>query len=159
MFKLIKNARFSSDTWKTVTLTGRETPLNVRLPVGPLLVPLSVWQARRAELIHREYEHGWALGIWLANAQEAHAIEQDIDDFIVIAVEFDKPASSYSTARLLRERFGYRGELRASGTIPDDQAAYLYQAGYDAVAGNNTDVISSNWFNFNQPSGLRQAAG
>lgn len=157
MFKLIKNAQ--ADTWKTVTLKGRETPLNVRLPVGPLLVPLSVWQARRAELIHREYEHGWALGVWLANAQEAHAIESDIDDFSVIAVEFDKPASSYSTARLLRERFGYRGELRASGNIPVDQATYLYQAGYDAIDGNETEVLASNWFSFKQPAALRLAAG
>lgn len=157
MFKIIKNERITTESWKTITLTGRETPLNVRLPVGPLLVPLSVWQARRAELIHREYEHGWPLGVWLANAEEAHAIESDIDDFTVIAVEFDKPASSYSTARLLRGRFGYQGELRASGNIPDDQAAYLYQAGYDAIADNETEVIAANWFNFKQPSTLRLA--
>jgi len=159
MFKQIKNKATTIDVWKTVTLTGRETPQNVRLPVGPLLVPLSVWQARRAELIHREYEHGWALGVWLANTEEAYAIESDIDDFTVIAVAFDKPASSYSTARLLRERFGFQGELRASGNIPDDQATYLYQAGYDAIDGNKTEAIATNWFNFNltRQSGLRLA--
>ena len=66
MFMLIKNGRIVSDAWKTLTLAKSDTPQSVRLPVGPVLVPLSVWQARRAELIYREYEHGWPLGIWLA---------------------------------------------------------------------------------------------
>ncbi|MDO9052782.1 MAG: hypothetical protein Q7U37_02455, partial [Gallionella sp.] len=66
MFKLIKNGNIVSDVWKTLTFAEGDTPQNIRIPVGPVLVPLSVWKARRAELIHREYEHGWPLGVWLA---------------------------------------------------------------------------------------------
>lgn len=38
----------------------------------------------------------------------------------------------YSTARLLRERYGYRGELRAVGDVQRDQILYLQRCGFDA---------------------------
>src|ERR1039457_4794354 len=99
MYKLIKNDHIVANGWKTLTLTESDNPDSVRLPIGPVLVPLSVWQARRAELIHREYEHGWPLGIWLAAEEGPEEIEHDIDDFTVIAIEFDKfsDGTSYST--------------------------------------------------------------
>ncbi len=123
MFMLIENGRIVSDGWRTLTLAKDDTPHSVRLPVGPVLVPLSVWKARRAELIYREYEHGWPLGIWLAAEESAEAIEHDIDDFTVIAVDIDKftDGKGFSTARLLRERYGYKGELRAIGDVPRDR--------------------------------------
>lgn len=166
MFKLIKNGRVVTDEWKTLTLAEGDTPQSVRLPVGPVLVPLSVWQARRAELIHREYEHGWPLGIWLAAEEDADTIGRDIDDFTVIAVEFDKftDGKSYSTARLLRERYGYRGELRAIGDVPRDRLTYQHQVGFDAFAVNANrkfGIILSDLFDFNpanQPAtGLQNA--
>jgi len=136
MFKLIRNGRVVTDEWKTLTLADGDTPQSVRLPVGPLLVPLSVWKARRAELIHREYEHGWPLGVWLAAEEGADAIGRDIDDFTVIAVEFDKftDGKSYSTASLLRELYGYKGELRAIGDVPRDRLTYQHQVGFDTFA-------------------------
>lgn len=135
MSKLIKNGRIENDGWKTLTLAEGDTPETVRLPVGPTLVPLSVWRARRTELIHREYEHGWALGVWLSAEESAEAIENDIDDFSAIAVQFDKfsDGKSYATARILRERLGYKGELRAIGDVPGDRLTYRYEVGFDAV--------------------------
>ena len=123
MFMLIENGRIVSDGWRTLTLAEDDTPHSVRLPVGLVLVPLSVWKARRAELIYREYEHGWPLGIWLAAEESAEAIEHDIDDFTVIAVDIDKftDGKGFSTARLLRERYGFKGELRAIGDVPRDR--------------------------------------
>jgi len=156
MSKLIKNGRIVSDGWKILTLAERDTPQSVKLPVGPALVPLSVWKARRAELIHREYEHGWPLGIWLAAEEGPESIEHDIDDFTVIAVEFDKysDGKSYSTASELRGRYGYKGELRAIGDVPSDRLSYRYLVGFDAFAvsghkkaeRNNVATLSG-WFN------------
>jgi uncharacterized protein (DUF934 family) len=136
MSKLIRNGQLVNDGWKILRLAEGDTPHGVKLPVGEVLVLPSVWQARRAELIHREYEHGWALGIWFAADQSPSMIERDIDDFSVIAVEFDKfsDGNSYLTARLLRERYGYGGELRAIGDVPCNKLSYLHQLGFDAVA-------------------------
>ena len=154
MFKLIKNDPIVTDEWKILILTNSNTPQNVRLPAGPVLVPLSVWQARRTELIHREYEHGWPLGVWLAAEEGAEAIKHDIDDFTVIAFEFDKftDGKSYTTARVLREHYGYKGELRAIGHAPRDRLAYQHQVGFDAFAVRVNPRVSatlSGLFDFN----------
>ncbi len=130
------------------------SPENVRLPVGPVLVPLSVWQARRAELIYREHEHGWPLGVWLAAEEGPEAIEHDIDDFTVIGIEFDKftDGKSYATARLLREHYGYKGELRAIGDVPRDRLSYQHQVGLDAFAvraNQKTNSVLYGLFDFN----------
>ena len=136
MSKLIKNGNIINDEWKTLSLAAGDSPESVKLPVGPVLVPLSVWRTRRAELIHREYEHGWPLGVWLSAEESADEIENDIEDFSVIALSFDKysDGNSYTTARVLREQFGYKGELRAIGDVPGDKLTYQHQVGFDAFA-------------------------
>lgn len=153
MFMLINDENPVTSGWKTLKLNKGDTPHSVRLPIGPVLVPLSVWQARRAELIHREYEHGWPLGIWLAAEEGPEAIEHDIDDFTVIAVEFDKytDGKSYSTARLLRERYGYKCELRAIGDVPRDKLAYQRHVGFDTFVvrtSKHTGVVLTGLFDF-----------
>jgi uncharacterized protein (DUF934 family) len=154
MFMLIKNGNIVSDGWKTLTLAEGDTAHNVKLPVGPVLVPLSVWLARRAELIHREYEHGWPLGVWLAAEEGPEAIEHHIDDFTVIGIQFDKfsDGKSYATARLLREQYGYKGELRAIGDVPRDRVSYQHQVGLDAFAvqaNQKTSTVLSGLLDFN----------
>ncbi len=132
--QIIKERRLQDDAWKVVTLVDGEAPFDVCLPVGPLLVPISVWKAKKSCLIAREYEHGTPLGIWLAPEDDVAEIANDIDDFTVIAVHFPKAADGrgFSTARLLRERLGYDGELRAFGDIGRDQLFYLKRVGFDA---------------------------
>ncbi|HUY02010.1 MAG TPA: DUF934 domain-containing protein [Rhodocyclaceae bacterium] len=134
--RIIKNGIVVEDAWRVVALAAAETPETVKLPIGPLLVPISVWGARRAELIRREYEHGWPLGVWLAAEEGPEAIAADLDDFTVVAIEFSKftDGRGYSTARLLRTRYGYAGELRAFGDVLRDQLFYLSRVGFDAFA-------------------------
>lgn len=51
-------------------------------------------------------------------------------------VEIDFPkfgdGRGYSSARLLRERYGYRGELRAVGAVARDLLLYMESCGFDA---------------------------
>jgi uncharacterized protein (DUF934 family) len=155
MSKLIKNGQVVSDQWKTITLAAGVLPDQVRLPVGPLLVPVSVWKARRAELIHREYEHGWPLGVWLSAEEGPESIERDIDDFSVVAIKFDHfpDGRSYSTAQFIREEYGFRGELRAIGEVPVDNLHYLKQSGFDAYIAKYaklTDVSLRDTFDFEE---------
>jgi uncharacterized protein (DUF934 family) len=143
MFKLIKNGRIvADDAWKTLTLAEGESPDAVRIPVGPVLVPLSVWRARRAELIYREYEHGWPLGIWLEATEGAEEIARDVDDFSLIAVELDESTDEkyHVTARLLRNRYGYKGELRTIGDVPRRRLACRQPAGFDSFAVHTTKM-------------------
>jgi uncharacterized protein (DUF934 family) len=118
MSRLIDNGQVVLAEWKVLNLAANETAQDVKLPVGPLLVPLSVWQARRRELVHREYEHGWALGIWLAAGDDLQAIENDLDDFSVIVLE-PGDGNSQLVPRLLRDRHDYRGELYLIDGAPE----------------------------------------
>ena len=66
---------------------------------------------------------------------------RDVDDLVphlerlaVVALMFPsfRDGRAYSQARLLRERFHYRGELRATGQVLRDQFVFLLRAGFDA---------------------------
>jgi uncharacterized protein (DUF934 family) len=136
MASIIKQESIAQDAWQVLELKDYETPERVRLPVGPVLVPLAVWQARRHALIEREFEHGWPLGVWLAAGEGPAAIAADLDDLTVVAIQFPKVTDGrgYSTAHLLRSRHGYRGEVRAIGQVTRDQLHYLRRSGFDAYA-------------------------
>ena len=146
MPKIIKERRVQDDAWKVVTLAAGETPKTVRLPVGPLLVPVAVWHARKMDLIAREYEHGDPLGVWLAPNEGPETIADDLADFTVVAIHFPKFADGrgYSTARLLRERYGYKAELRAFGDVGRDQIFYLNRVGFDTfLVGEGKDAADA----------------
>lgn len=141
---LIKERRLQDDPWKLVTLIDGQTAADVPLPWGPLLVPVAVWHARKAELIRREQEHGHALGVWLTPNEGPETIADDLADFSAIGIHFPKfvDGRGYSTARLLRERYGYRSELRAFGDVGRDQIFFLNRVGFDSFVvaeGKNPD--------------------
>jgi uncharacterized protein (DUF934 family) len=134
MLSLVKQEGVVFDAWKLLTLAGNQAAERVSLPVGPLLVPVSVWHARRRELVEREYAHGWPLGVWLAAGESPAAISDDLDDFSVVAVHFPKTTDGRGcfAARVLRGRYGYSGELRAFGAVLREQVSYLRRSGFDA---------------------------
>jgi uncharacterized protein (DUF934 family) len=70
---------------------------------------------------------------------------RDVDDLVphiewlaVVALAFPtfRDGRAYSQARLLRERHGYRGELRATGQVLRDQFLFMQRAGFDAFEVN-----------------------
>jgi uncharacterized protein (DUF934 family) len=67
---------------------------------------------------------------------------RDVDDLVpflgrlaVVALVFPtfRDGRAYSQARLLRERYGYHGELRATGQVLRDQFLFMLRAGFDAL--------------------------
>jgi uncharacterized protein (DUF934 family) len=136
MLSSIKQESAFVGAWKLLTLAANEPAETVALPVGPLLVPASVWHARRRELVEREYAHGWPLGVWLAAGEAPKSIARDLDDFSVIAVHFPCATDGRGcfTARLLRKRYGYRGELHAFGELSREHLNSLRYSGFDAFS-------------------------
>ena len=102
------------------------------LVVAALLAGLAVWLTRGDELLARQLP----VGVWLDSHEGPEAIAGDIERFAVIAVNFPKFADGrgYSTARLLRERYGYVGEVRAIGDVLRDQLYFLQRCGFDSFA-------------------------
>lgn len=130
MAKIIKNGHVLADDWQVLRLAEGETPEAVTIPAGKVVVPLSVWQARQADLARRG-----DVGVWLDSVEPAEALADDVARLPLIAVNFPKFADGrgYSTATLLRTRYGYRGELRAIGDVLRDQFFFLARCGFDAL--------------------------
>ena len=121
---LLKDGRLASDPWVAV---ADEAPL----PEGaPALVSLARWQRERTDLRARNR----AIGVRLPNAAPVETIADDLDRLDLIALEFPKfnDGRAFSQARLLRERHGYRGELRATGNVLRDQLLFMARCGFDA---------------------------
>lgn len=105
------------------------------IPAGKVLVPLAVWLARKAELAGRLA--AGEIGVWLETHELAETLvasQADLDAFPVIAIHIERFADgrAYSTAALLRTRYGFKGELRAFGDVLRDQLFYLKRCGFDA---------------------------
>ena len=122
---LIKDGRLAEDIW---TAVDDDTPL----PFGPAIVSLARWEAHRDALAERNAP----LGLLLPNDRPVETVAADLAHFDVIALSFPKYADgrAYSQARLLRERYGYRGELRAVGNVLRDQFLFMHRCGFDAVS-------------------------
>ncbi len=65
-----------------------------------------------------------------------------LNRFDVVILDFPtfKDGRAYSQARLLRERFGYAGELRARGHVLRDQILFMARCGFDAFDFHGNDI-------------------
>ncbi len=121
---LIKHGRLAEDPW---ILVEDEGPLPLAAPV---IVGLARWREQRDALVARNAP----LGVRLASDQPSELIAGDLEHFDLVALEFPKftDGRAYSYARLLRERYGFTGELRAVGNVLRDQVFFMQRCGFDA---------------------------
>ena len=135
MASIIKNRAIVNDDWTVVRPAEDGTlPAVSDLPAGKVLVPLALWQAEREAL---SASRGAAdIGVWLAPDSEPADIVADFDKIALIGVDFPvfRDGRGYSIGRLLRERYGYKGELRAIGDVLRDQITFMFRCGFDAYA-------------------------
>jgi uncharacterized protein (DUF934 family) len=119
---LIKNRAIVEDPF---TYVRDDEPLPSS---GDVIVSLARFRASRAELAGRR------IGLRLPGETEPSEIAGELDAIAVIALEFAKftDGRGYSTARLLRQRYGYKGEIRAVGYVLRDQLLYMSRCGFDA---------------------------
>jgi uncharacterized protein (DUF934 family) len=74
------------------------------------------------------------LGVIWPNNRDVDDLVPFLDRLAVVALVFPsfRDGRAYSQARLLRERHGYDGELRATGQVLRDQFVFMLRAGFDA---------------------------
>ncbi|MGB2259732.1 MAG: DUF934 domain-containing protein [Porticoccaceae bacterium] len=127
MPQLLKDGQVIDNTWQLIEANedSQET-----LPNGDILVPVSMWQTNQSILEN----HRGAVGLWINGDEEIEGIAESIITAPVIAVNFPKfvDGRGFSVARLLRDRFGFKGELRAVGQIIRDQLFLLQRCGFNA---------------------------
>ena len=122
---LLKDGKVTDDPWVQVA-DGDDLPGN-----RPAIISLDRWLAERDSLKKRP----GALGIRLGNDQSPILIKDDLDRFALVALSFPKfsDGRAYSQARLLKDRFDFAGELRATGDVLRDQYRALHRCGFDSL--------------------------
>ena len=121
---LVKNGKIAGDAFVHLA-DGAEIPAD-----GAILISAARFLEDAEALSRRAGRTGV---IWPNN--------RDVDDLVpylerlaVVALVFPtfRDGRAYSQARLLRERHGYKGELRATGQVLRDQFVFMLRAGFDA---------------------------
>lgn len=120
---LIKNGDFADDTWIDA---GDDETLTDQASV----VSLHRWQSETEALRARNAP----LGLRLDAGESPDAIANDIGQFDLIKLNFPafKDGRAYSYARMLRQRYGYSRELRATGNVLRSQLQFMHRVGFDA---------------------------
>ncbi|MBA1193306.1 MAG: hypothetical protein K0S77_793 [Pseudomonas sp.] len=129
MQRIIKHQQIVDETWH---LLPKEASFDELTNCDDYIVPLQLWRDHGHALKARD----GGLGIWLDSDEQAEEIGDDVHHFQVIALNFPAftDGRSYSNARLLRDRYQYKGELRAIGDVLRDQLFYMARCGFDAFA-------------------------
>ena len=136
MPKLIKDGAIVENTWTLLAKPEGEAAV-AEVPAGQVIVPLVVWQAQKAQLQNRQ-----DVGVWLDSDETAHQLGDDARALPLVALNFPlfMDGRAFSSARLLRERYGFTGELRAVGHFIRDQLCYLRRCGVNSFDFAREDI-------------------
>ena len=121
--RVIRDQRIVEDGWQCVA-DGEP------LPEGDVIVSWARWQTEREPLLNRDAK----LGVVINGDHKLAEIAQDLPHFDLIGLDFPKLGDGrcFSHARLLRERYGYQGELRAVGYVLRDLLFFMHRCGIDS---------------------------
>ncbi|WP_299975991.1 DUF934 domain-containing protein [uncultured Pseudoteredinibacter sp.] len=137
MPKIIKNGQVTEDSWQLLALGEDAEVAKADVPAGQWIVPLQLWLAQRDQLKSRS-----DIGVQIGIDDDIELLAEDYDSLPLLA--FDFPAfmdgRGFSAAFLIRDRFAFKGELRASGAFIRDQLCYLQRCGFNAFALSEEDL-------------------
>lgn len=121
--QIIKNGEIIEDHWTHIA----DDPIPED---GCVTVSLGRWKGERHVLVARDGE----LGLRITSEDNLEEIVDDLAHFQLIALDFPvfTDGRCFSYARLLRDRYGYGGELRAVGNYIRDQVYFLSRVGVNA---------------------------
>jgi uncharacterized protein (DUF934 family) len=106
---------------------------------GAVLVSLARWQSDRDALLARSEP----LGVRLKSDESPDLIAADLDRIGLVALEFPvfRDGRAYSYARILRERYGFAGEVRAVGQVLMEQLHFMLRSGFNAFELDSKDPL------------------
>ena len=138
MPKLIKDRSIVEDSFTLLQLNA-DGSLPTVPATGDVIVPLAMWKAQKDALLARQGQ----TGVWIDSHEEVEDLGSDASKFAVVAVNFPAftDGRGFSTGRLLRERYGYQGELRAFGDVFKDLLYFMLRCGFNAfVVRDDKDI-------------------
>ena len=114
--------------WHTVE--AAEASTTPFAPQGYQLLSEAQWLAVRTQ-----WPLGLPVGVQLANDSEIERLAEDLSRISLLTLHFPKwtDGRAYSQARLLHSRYGFAGEVRATGEVLVDMLPLLARTGFDSV--------------------------
>ncbi len=122
--KIIKDRAIVEDSFRYITDA-------VDLAAGgDIILDLTLWNEHKASL----QNHAGKIGVQITGDAEPEVIADDLASLDVVAIHFPvfRDGRGFSLARILRSRFGYQGELRATGDVLRDQLFFMQRCGFNA---------------------------
>src|SRR4029077_7793750 len=121
---LVENGEIIEDRYVRV---DDDAPIPER---DPSIMSAMRFLAEADALIRRD----GSLGVAWPNNRRVAELEPWLGHLALVALHFPKfrDGRAYSQARLLRETYGFRGTLRATGDVLRDQFHFLIRAGFDS---------------------------
>jgi uncharacterized protein (DUF934 family) len=101
---------------------------------GAVLVPAERFLANPEAVLSRSSKENVKAGVIWPNNRDIEDLLPYLDRLAAVALVFPvfRDGRAYTQARLLRERFNFQGELRATGQVLRDQFVFMLRAGFDA---------------------------
>lgn len=122
--QIIKDKKITEDHWQFVA-DNQEIP-----QTGDITVSVSRWLNDKDSLTRR----GRQTGLRIRSTDALEDIAGDLAGMPLVELDIAMfgDGRSFSQAWLLRNRYHYRGEIRAVGNYLIDQIFYLHRTGVDA---------------------------
>lgn len=136
MATLFIDGTVAEDEW--VSVEGEQP-----IPTGEdVIVSLAYFKSNEPALVNR---NSGKLGVHLDTLDELDDIAPYLDSLSLVSLDFPSFANgtSYSKSHLLREKFGFKGEIRAVGDIRIDQVAFFKRCGVDSLVVTHQPTIDA----------------
>ncbi|MEO1867578.1 MAG: DUF934 domain-containing protein [Methylococcales bacterium] len=128
--RLIKNREVITDSWTQIAD-------DTIIPNGDIIVTYNRWLTDKETLLN----HAGGIGVSINIEDDLDALLSDLEHFSLIALNFAvfTDGRNFSRAQLLRDRYQFKGEIRAVGDFHRDQVYYLSRVGFNAFVLPNED--------------------
>ena len=123
---LVKGNNIVSDDFATL---GDEDAIPA---TGNVLIPAARFLADADSILARDGK----VGVIWPNNKDIEELAPYLPRLDAVALVFPtfRDGRAYSQSRILRERYAYKGEVRATGQVLRDQFVFMLRAGFDAFA-------------------------
>ena len=116
------------DRWHAIT--GEDGPMVTLTPAPYSLLTQLQWNG-----VRNQWPQDMPVGVLFANDADVKELADDLPRLALVALQFPKwvDGRAYSQARLLRSRYRFGGEVRATGEVLVDMLPLLKRTGFDSV--------------------------
>jgi uncharacterized protein (DUF934 family) len=139
--QLLRDGRIVADDWTYLAEIGNAGAPGSADSSNAIILTFDQW---------RSDEPRWRaaperLGVILSPADKVEQLAPDLSRFDLVGAEFPGPSEGrgYTQGRLLRERLGWRGELRATGYVRRDQVFFLARCGFTSFELPDSDLAAA----------------